>query len=120
MVGFPLGETTAFVAGRQHGNTQTEFRGCPAYHRTGERLGENHRAVALGRARPRRTLTYPKNNEPRMNYTDYRKQGLPVSSSMVESLIKEVNYRVKGTEKFWDKSRWSGGHFASTRRTAER
>jgi hypothetical protein len=50
----------------------------------------------------RRTLTYLKNNESRMNYSDYRKQGLPVSSSMVESLIKEVNYRVKGTEKFWD------------------
>ena len=50
----------------------------------------------------RRTLTYLGNNEPRMNYANYRKQGLPVSSSMVESLIKEVNYRVKGTEKFWD------------------
>jgi hypothetical protein len=50
----------------------------------------------------RRTLTYLKNNECRMNYSEYRKQGLPVSSSMVESLIKEVNYRVKGTEKFWD------------------
>jgi hypothetical protein len=50
----------------------------------------------------RRTLTYRKNNEPRMNYAEYRKQGLPVSSSMVESLIKEINYRVKGTEKFWD------------------
>ena len=50
----------------------------------------------------RRTLTYLKNNESRMNYPDYRKQGLPVSSSMVESLIKEINYRVKGTEKFWD------------------
>jgi hypothetical protein len=37
-----------------------------------------------------------------MKYADYRRQGLPVSSSMVESLIKEVNYRVKGTEKFWD------------------
>jgi hypothetical protein len=50
----------------------------------------------------RRTLTYLKNNEGRMNYPEYRKQGLPVSSSMVESLIKEINYRVKGTEKFWD------------------
>jgi hypothetical protein len=50
----------------------------------------------------RRTLTYLKNNEPRMNYSEYRKQGLPVTSSMVESLIKEINYRVKGTEKFWD------------------
>jgi hypothetical protein len=50
----------------------------------------------------RRTLGYLKNNESRMNYPEYRKKGLPVTSSMVESLIKEVNYRVKGTEKFWD------------------
>jgi hypothetical protein len=50
----------------------------------------------------RRTLTYLRNNEPRMRYPEYRCQGLPVTSSMVESLIKEVNYRVKGTEKFWD------------------
>ena len=50
----------------------------------------------------RRTITYLTNNEPRMRYPEYRKQGMPVSSSMVESLIKEINYRVKGTEKFWD------------------
>ena len=37
-----------------------------------------------------------------MNYPAYCKQGLPVTSSLVESLIKEINYRVKGTEKFWD------------------
>ena len=37
-----------------------------------------------------------------MRYPEYRKQGMPVTSSMVESLIKEVNYRVQGTEKFWD------------------
>jgi hypothetical protein len=50
-----------------------------------------------------RTLTYLRHNEPRMRYAEYRQQGLPVTSSMVESLIKEVNYRVKGTEKFWDR-----------------
>jgi hypothetical protein len=50
----------------------------------------------------RRTITYLTNNQERMNYPAYRKQGLPVTSSMVESLIKEINYRVKGTEKFWD------------------
>ena len=50
----------------------------------------------------RRTLTYLRHNEPRMNYPEYRRQGLPVTSSMVESTIKELNYRVKGTEKFWD------------------
>lgn len=33
-----------------------------------------------------------------MNYADYRRQGMPVTSSAVESLIKEANYRVKGTE----------------------
>jgi len=38
-----------------------------------------------------------------MNYPTYRRQGLPVMSSLVESLIKEVNQRVKGTEKFWDR-----------------
>ncbi len=50
----------------------------------------------------RRTITYLRNNHERMNYAEYRRQGLPVTSSAVESLIKEFNYRVKGTEKFWD------------------
>ena len=51
----------------------------------------------------RRTLGYLRNNQERMHYADYRRQGLPVTSSAVESLIKEFNYRVKGTEKFWDR-----------------
>jgi len=51
----------------------------------------------------RRTVTYLQNNASRMQYPEYRQQGLPVTSSLVESLIKEVNYRVKGTEKFWDR-----------------
>jgi hypothetical protein len=50
----------------------------------------------------RRTIGYLRNNQEHMNYAEYRKQGLPVTSSFVESLIKEINYRVKGTEKFWD------------------
>lgn len=50
----------------------------------------------------RRTIGYLRNNQAHMNYAEYRKQGLPVTSSLVESLIKEINYRVKGTEKFWD------------------
>jgi hypothetical protein len=50
----------------------------------------------------RRTIGYLRNNQAHMNYAAYRKQGLPVTSSLVESLIKEINYRVKGTEKFWD------------------
>ncbi len=54
------------------------------------------------RAVLRRTITYLRNNHERMKYADYRREGLPVTSSAVESLIKEFNYRVKGTEKFWD------------------
>lgn len=50
-----------------------------------------------------RTITYLAHNESRMNYPEYRKAGLPVSSAMIESLIKEINYRVKGTEKFWNR-----------------
>jgi len=50
----------------------------------------------------RRTIGYLRNNQDHMNYAEYRRHGLPVTSSLVESLIKEINYRVKGTEKFWD------------------
>lgn len=50
-----------------------------------------------------RTLTYLQNNESRMNYPQYRLQGLPVTSCLVESLIKEINHRVKGTEQFWNR-----------------
>jgi hypothetical protein len=49
-----------------------------------------------------RTLTYVTNNAVHMDYPRYRRMGLPVTSAAVESLIKEVNYRVKGTEKFWN------------------
>ena len=50
-----------------------------------------------------KAVTYLTNNAPRMDYPSYRRAGLPVSTSMVESLIKEINYRVKGTEKFWNR-----------------
>jgi len=46
-------------------------------------------------------LAYVRNNSHRMNYPQYRKEGLPVTSAAVESLIKQFNQRVKGTEKFW-------------------
>lgn len=47
------------------------------------------------------TLTYVTNNRERMDYPQYRRLGLPISSAPVESLIKQFNRRVKGTEKFW-------------------
>jgi hypothetical protein len=50
-----------------------------------------------------KAVTYLSNNQARMDYPRYRRLGLPVTSSAVESLIKEFNYRVKGTEKFWNR-----------------
>jgi len=50
----------------------------------------------------RRSLCYLTNNRQRMNYPYYRRQGLPMTSTLMESLIKEMNYRVKGSEKFWN------------------
>lgn len=50
-----------------------------------------------------RSLTYLQNNQERMHYADYRCQGLPITSSHIESAIKQINQRVKGTEKFWSK-----------------
>ena len=32
----------------------------------------------------------------------YRRIGVPVSSSLVEALSKQINQRVKGTEQFWN------------------
>jgi hypothetical protein len=47
-------------------------------------------------------LGYLRNNSERMKYAEYRQQGLPITTSYVESAVKQFNYRVKGTEKFWD------------------
>jgi hypothetical protein len=48
------------------------------------------------------TLGYLSRNQPRMDYPRYRCAGLPICSGLVESLIKQFNRRVKGTEKFWN------------------
>lgn len=45
---------------------------------------------------------YVERNRERMDYPRYRRMGLPVSSALVESLIKQINHRVKGTEQFWN------------------
>jgi len=49
-----------------------------------------------------RAVTYLGNHRNKMNYPEYRRQGLPTTSSLIESQIKEFNYRVKGSEKFWN------------------
>lgn len=45
---------------------------------------------------------YLRNNRERMDYPRYRRLGLPITSSPIESWIKQVNQRVKGSEKFWN------------------
>lgn len=46
-------------------------------------------------------LSYVMNNQERMDYPRYRRLGLPSFSAPVESTIKQVNRRIKGSEKFW-------------------
>jgi hypothetical protein len=53
------------------------------------------------RRRVERAWTYFTNNHRRMNYPEYRRQGLPLTSSHMESTVKLINRRVKGTEQFW-------------------
>ena len=70
------------------------------------------RAVELGSPPPNASETYPRqilantityltNQQSRMNYPTYRKMGLPITSSHIESTVKQVSRRVKGSEKFW-------------------
>lgn len=47
-------------------------------------------------------MAYVERNRGRMDYPRYRTLGLPVSSALVESLVKQINHRVKGTEQFWN------------------
>ena len=58
--------------------------------------GETHPRVVVGTA-----LGYLQNHKDKMRYPDYRRRGLPITSSYVESAVKQFNQRVKGTEKFW-------------------
>jgi len=68
-----------------------------------ERLGKPPAKVSEDD--PRRivglALEYVTNNADRMDYARYRREGLPISTAPVESLIQQFNQRVKGSEKFW-------------------
>ena len=50
----------------------------------------------------RESLTYLTNNADRMKYNQYRQAGLPITTTLIESTIKQINRRMKGTEKFWE------------------
>jgi hypothetical protein len=40
-----------------------------------------------------------------MDYPQYRRDGLPLTSSPVKSWIKQLNQRVKGSDRFWEDGR---------------
>ncbi len=48
-----------------------------------------------------KALGYLSNHQDKMKYDEYRKEGLPITSSLMESVVKQMNQRVKGSEKFW-------------------
>ena len=48
-----------------------------------------------------KSLTYLQNQCTRMDYPEYRRQGLAITSCHIESTVKQLNYRVKGSEMFW-------------------
>jgi hypothetical protein len=54
-------------------------------------------------------VTYLRNNAGRMDYPRYRRQGLPVTSSLVESLVGEFNDRVKSKNRHWNRPEGAEG-----------
>jgi hypothetical protein len=48
-------------------------------------------------------LRYLSNNADRMDYPRYRREGLPITSSLAESLVGEFNTRMKSRKKFWNR-----------------
>lgn len=72
-------------------------------------LGKPEKRKKSDRKDPRvlvaEALTYLTNNQERMDYPRFRKEGLPVTSSLAESLVGQFNDRVKGSEKFWNRGK---------------
>jgi hypothetical protein len=72
-----------------------------------ERLGEPPEGAELETKDPRRVvaeaLSYLSNNQGRMDYPRYRRQGLPITSSLAESLVGEFNARVKSKQKYFNR-----------------
>jgi hypothetical protein len=72
-----------------------------------ERIGRPPEGEELEAKDPRRlvaeALSYLENNQSRMDYPRYRKEGLPITSSLVESLVGEFNARVKSKQKYFNR-----------------
>jgi hypothetical protein len=71
------------------------------------RTGEPPEGEELDCKDPRRlvaeALSYLSNNEARMDYPRYRKEGLPITSSLAESLVGEFNARLKSKQKYFNR-----------------
>jgi hypothetical protein len=72
-----------------------------------QRLGVPPEGEELDPKDPRRlvaeALSYLGNNRSRMDYPRYRRLGLPITSSLVESLVGDFNARVKSRQQFWNR-----------------
>ena len=64
-----------------------------------QRIEATDEPAALEKLRESRR--YLGNNQDRMNYAEYRTRGLPITTALMESTVKRINRRIKGTEKFW-------------------
>lgn len=77
-----------------------------------DQLGKPPENEELTQYEPRRlvaeALSYLGNNQKRMDYPRYRQEGLPITSSLVESLVGEFNARVKARNKFWNRLEEAG------------
>jgi hypothetical protein len=97
------------AAQRQYDNWAEKIwqgRICDVIHQLqahGQRLGEPPPDASSDDPRQvvRTSRVYYENHAPRMNYPLYRRQGFPLTSSLMESTVKQVNRRVKGSEKYW-------------------
>ena len=67
-------------------------------------LPEKEEAETSPRQVVSKTLTYLENHRDKMKYDTYRQEGLPITSSLMESAVKQINQRVKGSEKFWSEA----------------
>lgn len=65
---------------------------------------EEELPAADGRRVVTEALSYLSHNAARMDYPRYRRLGLPTTSSLVESLVGDVNGRIKSKQKYWSRS----------------
>jgi hypothetical protein len=72
-----------------------------------DRVGRPPPGEELPRTDARRAvaeaLSYLTNNAPRMDYPRYRQMGVPITSSLAESLVGEFNARVKSRQHYWNR-----------------